>query len=105
MTAAFLISVICKDKPGATPRRQEFLDEHLAHIEKTVDGIFLAGPIFAEDNKTICGSLLIYKTDSIDTAKALIAADPYYKADIWETITYNRFLGAAGEAVGGIAYK
>ena len=99
--------VTCRDKPGADIARirQEILPEHLAHIEKTIGGIMVAGPIFTADGKSVCGSLLIYKTDNQQKAQEMLEADPYYKADIWQKISYNVFYGAAGDAVGGLSYK
>jgi len=100
-------AVTCMDKPGGEIARirQETLETHLAHVEKTIDDILVAGPIFSPDGKSVCGSILIYKTDNRQTAQAMLEADPYFKADIWQDISYNVFYGAAGDAVGGLAYK
>lgn len=100
-------AVTCMDKPGADIARirQETLQPHLAHVENTIDDLLVAGPIFSPDGKSVCGSLLIYKTGNLQTAKAMLEADPYYKAKIWQDISYNIFYGAAGSAVGGLAYK
>lgn len=99
--------VTCLDKPGADIARirQEKLPNHLAHIETTIDDILVAGPIFSPDGTAACGSLLIYKTDSQQKAQAMLEADPYYKAEIWQEISYSVFYGAAGDAVGGLSYK
>jgi len=100
-------AVYCRDKPGAdvVRIRQEVLAEHLAHIERTIDNILLAGPLFSQDGKSVTGSLLIYKAASREAARTMLEADPYFKADIWQEITFDVLYGAAGEAVGGLAYK
>ncbi len=97
----------CFDKPekSAAKRRKTFLHDHLAHIEDTIDEIFAAGPLYTYDHKTIIGSLFIYKTDDVPTAKAMLKADPYYRADIWGEIRFTPYYVAAGESVGGLAYK
>ncbi|MBL4800261.1 MAG: hypothetical protein JKY45_00105 [Emcibacter sp.] len=99
--------VTCRDKPGPDIARirREKLPEHLVHIEETLEDIMLAGPIFAPDGASICGSILIYKTNDQKKAQTLLEADPYYKAAIWQDITYDVFYGAAGKAVGGLSYK
>ncbi len=99
--------VVCGDRPGAhiARIRQETLQEHLAHVEKTIDDLLVAGPIFSDDGKSVRGSVLIYKTHSRQVAQTMLEADPYYKADIWQDISYHVFYGAAGDAVGGLAFK
>lgn len=99
--------VTCRDKPGAEIARirKETLETHLAHIEKTFEDILVAGPIFSDDGTSVCGSILIYKTSSQQAAQTMLEADPYYKAGIWQDISYNVFYGAAGDAVGGLAFK
>ncbi len=98
--------VICTDKPGAeiNKKRQETLKVHLDHVEKTIDDILVAGPVLADDGKTVCGSILVYKADRQE-AQVMLEADPYFKANIWQDISYNVFYGAAGDAVDGLAYK
>ncbi len=100
-------AVICHDKPGADIARvrKETLTEHLAHVEKTIDDLLVAGPIFSEDGASVCGSILIYKTADQKVAQAMLEADPYYKSGIWQNISYSVFYGAAGDAVGGLSFK
>lgn len=99
--------VLCRDKPGTDIARirQDVLPEHLAHIEKTIDDILVAGPVFSENGKSISGSLFIYKAKSRQEAQTMLEADPYFTANIWQEITFDVLYGAAGEAVGGLSYK
>jgi uncharacterized protein YciI len=101
-----MIAVICKDKPGsdAGATRMRLLAEHLAHVEAILPELLVAGPL-RDDAGAICGSLLVWKTDSVETAKALMARDPYAGADIWASVEYRAFSGAAGDWVGGAAWK
>lgn len=50
------------------------------------------------------GSLYIFRTGDADAARALLEADPYYRAGFWEVINAYPLLGAAGSAVGGKAW-
>lgn len=88
----------------AQKKRVELMMGHLNHIESIMDHVVVAGPMFADDNKTIVGSLLIYKTDNKNQALKFLEADPYYSAGIWEKISVNVFRGAIGDVVGGKAY-
>lgn len=101
MSRVVAYAVSCYDRPGpeAGAIRQEKMAEHLAHIEETLDKLWLAGPLF--DGGDVVGSLLIFKAESEAEALALAKSDPYGKADIWERIEVRKFVGAAGDWVGG----
>lgn len=101
-----MIAVICWDRPGpdAGATRLHLLAAHLAHVEAILDDLLVAGPL-RDDAGAICGSLLVWKTDSVEEAKALMARDPYSAADIWARVEYRAFSGAAGDWVGGAAWK
>lgn len=84
--------------------REDLMQGHIEHVDTIIDQVLLAGPIFAEDNKTVIGSLLIYKTDDVKKARANLEADPYYAAGVWDKISINTFRGALGDVVGGKAF-
>lgn len=98
--------VHCTDyqRDDVQQKRLEFMNGHLNHVESIMDKIIVAGPMFADDNATIVGSMFIYNTDNKEQALSYLKADPYYAADIWEKISINVFRGAIGDAVGGKAY-
>ena len=98
-----LVAAVCMDKKGDGPKkaREAHMQGHLSYFESILDQVAVAGPIFGEDGKTPVGSMLIYKTDDCEKAKALLAADPYYHADIWETVDFHMFRAAGGDLVGG----
>jgi len=93
--------VICKDKPGDEPGRirQEKMAEHFAHIEKSIDTLWIAGPLF--DGDDITGSMMVLKADSSQQAVEMAKQDPYYAAGVWQSVEAQRFVAAAGDWVGG----
>lgn len=93
-------AIVTRDKPDSKPERMEKLKEHLAHIEAGLDRLAVAGPLRDADGNFV-GSLLVVKADSEADARALLEADPYYKADIWSDIQISEFSAAAGDWVGG----
>jgi len=102
------IAAFCIDHAGDEPARlrKELAAAHLAYIESIMGHILLAGPLFdseREDKKTI-GSLLVYKTQNMEEARAWLEQDPYYAANIWQSTELRIFRGAAGDAVGGRAW-
>jgi uncharacterized protein YciI len=98
--------VLCRDFADgrSAKNRLKALPEHLAYIETILEKIAVAGPQREHgDDVTgaITGSLLIYNVDSEAAARGLLEADPYYHADIWETVEISRFQPVAGSWIGG----
>lgn len=93
-------AIVTRDRPGATAMRMEKLKEHLAHVGAHIDRLAVAGPL-RDPAGAFVGSLLIVKADSEADARALIEADPYFKADIWSDVDVNAFGAVAGDWVGG----
>ena len=95
-------AAICTDKAGpeAGQQRKALAREHLAYIETILDKIAVAGPLKRADGSD-WGSILIYKVDSAEDARALLEGDPYAGAGIWDNVTIEAFMGAAGDWVGG----
>ena len=87
------------DHPGehAAKMREELMQEHIDHV-------VIAGPMFAADNITVVGSMLVYKFDDIEKARLTLQADPYYAAGAWDKISINTFRAALGDVVGGRAF-
>ena len=96
-----LVSVYCKDAPGSAAPRQDKLAEHLRHIEAIEDSIKVAGPVMGPDGEGPVASLLIFDVGSLDEAAAMLHADPYYQAGVWQEINIQEFKGVVGSWVGG----
>lgn len=95
---------IDNDTEQSAQARETHMEAHLAYVASLVDHLLIAGPMFAEDGKTVVGSVLIYKTDDVATAKAWLGNDPYYAAGIWKSTSFHPFRGAIGDAVGGVSW-
>ena len=95
--------VLCRDfaDERSAKNRLTALRSHLAYIETILEKIVVAGPLRDDFTAAITGSLLIYNVDSEAAARGLLEADPYYHADIWESVEIRRFQPVAGEWVGG----
>lgn len=93
-------AIIARDRPGAAAVRMEKLKQHLAHVEGHLDRLAVAGPM-RDEAGAFTGSLLIVKAESEADARALLEADPYYQAGIWNDIDVRAFGAVAGDWVGG----
>lgn len=99
-----IFAVINRDSPGGGPLREEYLADHLAHVEATMERYRVAGPLKAPGGDTI-GSLVILEAVSEEQARKFVEADPYYEAGVWADIEIVQMLPVAGEWVGGAAWK
>ena len=65
-------------------------EDHLAYVASTIDMVKAAGPLLAEDGKTMVGSLLIMEGASLEEIKAWSASDPYVKAGLFQGVDINQ---------------
>ena len=74
------------DKPGGIEIRTANRDAHVAHLRRHIDNIVMAGPLLSEDGATMIGSLIV--VDFADKARGdgVLAADPYAKAGLFESV-------------------
>lgn len=79
------------DKPGALELRKATRPEHLAWIATFGGAVTVGGPMLADDGETPIGSLIVMEFDSLETAKATFAQDPYAKAGLWATADVRPF--------------
>jgi uncharacterized protein len=93
-------AVIARDRPGAEAARMAARADHFAYIERILDRIAIAGPLKDEEGRFI-GSILIYDVSDAAAARALVEADPYFAAGVWETPEIHAFTAAAGAWIGG----
>ncbi len=80
-------AVLCKDKPQSLQLRLDTRPEHVAFLEdlNTRGILAFAGP-FLDDTGKPNGSLVVFRLDTIEDAKATAAADPYAKAGLFAEV-------------------
>lgn len=90
-----LFAAICLDKPGRLETRLATREAHLAFLAECAPVVKLGGPFLDEAGKPI-GSLLIIETEDEATARALLARDPYAKADLFQSVDVRRWRRVVG---------
>ncbi|QBY04574.1 YciI family protein [Thalassotalea sp. HSM 43] len=98
-----LVSFICRDKNNqhSQQQRQQKLTAHLKWVEQHMDIIRVAGPLLHNDSQDYQGSFYILEADSLDSAWQVFISDPYYQAQIWQSVTHQEYKAYAGTWVGG----
>jgi uncharacterized protein len=79
-------AIYCLDKPDSGPVRMKARPDHLAYLVPFEDKIVFAGPLLADDNQTMIGSLLILDLPDRAAAEKFSANDPYRKAGLFQTV-------------------
>jgi uncharacterized protein YciI len=90
-----------RDGPDGAGIRGQHLAAHLDFVERHLDTILVAGPLFDESSGEMNGSLYVLDVGDREAAFAFLERDPYYAAGLWEAIDIRPFRGAAGRWVGG----
>lgn len=88
-----LYAVICKDRTGALPLRQENRPAHLDYIDQT-GIVFMAGPLLEKGE--MAGSLVILDAPDLAGAEAWAEGDPYAKAGLFESVTIREWKKVIG---------
>ena len=88
-------AIRCQDKPGAVDLRLKTRDAHLAYVAET-GCVRLAGPILAEDESTMIGSLIVVEVATLSDAKAWAEGDPYAKAELFQDVEVSPWKWVVG---------
>lgn len=96
-------AVIAWDAPGAEPIRAAHREAHFARIDGIMGQLAVAGPLRDAAGR-FTGSLVIVKADDEAGARAVLEADPYHAAGVWDRFEIHAFLPAAGEWIGGTTW-
>jgi uncharacterized protein YciI len=78
-----LFVVYCKDKPGDL--RSKLRADHLRHTIANPRPYRFGGPLISEDGKVV-GSLILFEADDRAHLDAVMAADPYFREGLYQSI-------------------
>lgn len=85
----YLVSL--RDIADNTGIRSRLLNDHMQHMGQFMDSIRLGGPLLREGTDVPGGGMLLVEADSADAVRAMVEADPYYKAGLWDEVRIQPF--------------
>lgn len=91
-----MYAIIARDNPDAGEARSHYREQHLEHFRDIADSLAVAGPLFDDAGKSV-GSLIVVKAENSETARALIAGDPFFSQQVWSEIEISGFKAASGD--------
>lgn len=86
-----IYTFILTDRPGAGALRLQKRAEHKACLALLRERIAFAGPLLAEDGRTMIGSLLAIDFPSRDAAAAWLAGEPFHRAGLYAGVAIHGF--------------
>jgi len=84
-------ALYCIDKDHHGHVRAENRPAHLDYLKSNLDRIVIAGPLLADGDGGVLGSLLVIEAADLSDAKAFADGDPYAKAGLFEYVTIMAF--------------
>lgn len=94
-----LFAIHAVDHEGAIDKRLSHYDAHKAFLSDTSPfgvNIVMSGPLTADDGQTMIGSLFLVEASDRSAVEKFHHADPFFAADIWQSVTITGFLRRQG---------
>ena len=86
-----LFAIHMIDRPESAELRADTTDAHREFVGQHLDAMYLGGPLLADDERTIVGSLIVMDFPNRPAAEAFIADEPYYAAGLFESVMIRVF--------------
>lgn len=86
-----LYSFVLIDKLASEALRQSERPAHRAYLAEVQDRIAFAGPLLADDEQTMKGSLLVIDFGSREQALAWLAQEPFMKVGLFSSVDVHAF--------------
>jgi uncharacterized protein YciI len=86
-----LFAVYMVDKLGMEAVRAQTGKAHAEYMAANEEGIRMGGPLYADDHKTMIGSVVIKEFSNRTDAENFIKNEPFNKAGLFETVMINPF--------------
>lgn len=79
------------DRPGAADLRLRLRPEHLAYLEEKKALLLACGAKLDDAGEAASGGVYLLDVESRDSAEAFIAADPFFRGGLFETVFVTRW--------------
>jgi uncharacterized protein YciI len=83
--------IITRDKPNSLELRNQVRAEHLEFLDRNTHRLMAAGAMIDDDGTGGRGGVIIVDTDDRKEAEDFIAADPFTKAGLFESVMVTRW--------------
>ncbi len=81
----------CLDHDGALEKRLAHYEAHKAYLSNPSVNIVISGPLLADDEETMIGSMFLVEADSLAEVESFHRNDPFFAAGIWAQVSIRPF--------------
>ena len=86
-----MYALLCFDRPDSAPMRDMHRAAHLEFLQKNAKKIVFGGPLKNVPDGASTGALMVVDCASRKEAEDFIAADPFHKAGVYESVAVRAF--------------
>lgn len=83
--------VHCLDHENAVDKRLAHYDAHKSYLAAADVRTVISGPLLADDNETMIGSMFVLEADDKEAVVAFNRADPFNQANLWKSVSIHPF--------------
>ena len=84
-------AIYCLDKDGHSQTRLDNRPAHVEHLKAHLAQLVCVGPLLGEDGTSMIGSLLVVEFPDRAAVDRFLAADPYTKAGLFQSVSVRPF--------------
>ena len=86
-----MYALLCFDRPDSAPLRDQHRAAHQEFLQKNSKKIIFGGPLKNTPDGASTGALIVVDCATRQDAEAFIAADPFHKAGVYESVAVRAF--------------
>jgi uncharacterized protein YciI len=86
-----MYAVICFDRPDSAALRDTHRAAHMEYLNANAARIAYGGPLKNAGDGPSTGALIVLDCATRQEAEAIIGADPFYRAGVYESVSVRAF--------------
>ena len=86
-----MYALLCFDRPDSAPLREQHRAAHQKFLDENSKKILFGGPLKNAPEGPSTGALIVVDCATRNDAEAFVAADPFYKGGVYESVVVRAF--------------
>ena len=86
-----MYAIVCFDRPDSSALRDAHRAAHVEFLNANASRIAFGGPLKNTPDGASTGALIVVQCATRKEAEAFIAADPFYRGGVYETVSIRAF--------------